>query len=190
MGRHRATVPLRPVSPIHDMGPTDAVAIVDAMAAVGVDVCLSGGWSVDALLGRQTRPHQDLDLWLPAGQFVRAVPVFAELGIDRLFPWGDERPWNFVLHDGASRRVDLHMYEPVGEGMFHYGARDGGDRLPLAALAGEGTIDGWPVRCEDPAWCVRFHTGYPPRPEDRNDVPLLCERFGIELPPAFSPHGG
>jgi lincosamide nucleotidyltransferase A/C/D/E len=41
------------------------------------------------------------------------------------------------------------------------------------------------VRCEAPAWAVRWHTGYQPRTVDRHDVPLLCERFGIRLPDAF-----
>lgn len=167
------------------MSAADALAVVETLGGAGVDVCLSGGWSVDALLGRQTRTHQDLDLWMPAVQFVLAVPALVALGIDRLFPWGDERPWNFVLHDGERRRVDLHMYELVGDGTFHYGARDGGDRLPLEALAGEGTIEGRPVRCETPEWCVRFHSDHSPRPEDLHDVPLLCERYGIDLPPGF-----
>jgi lincosamide nucleotidyltransferase A/C/D/E len=30
-----------------------------------IDVCIDGGWGVDALLGRQTRKHEDLDIAIP-----------------------------------------------------------------------------------------------------------------------------
>jgi len=155
------------------------------LAAHGVDACVGGGWAVDALLGGPTRPHGDLDLWLPAQQFELAVEAFVAAGIDRLYPWGDERPWNFVLHDGDRRRVDLHLYEPLDADRFHYGSVVDGETFPLAALAGSGMIGGAPVRCEAPEWSVRWHTGYPPRSVDHHDVTLLCERFGLELPTEF-----
>ena len=105
----------------HVMDAVDAVAILDSLEASGVDVCVGGGWAVDALLGKQTRTHSDLDLWTPATSFERAVAAFVHCGVDRLYPWGDERPWNFVLHDGARRRVDLHLYETLASGDLHYG---------------------------------------------------------------------
>ena len=41
----------------------DAAGLLDALAERGIDVRLDGGWGVDALLGRQTREHNDLDLF-------------------------------------------------------------------------------------------------------------------------------
>ena len=41
----------------------DAAELLDALAERGIDVRLDGGWGVDALLGRQTREHDDLDLF-------------------------------------------------------------------------------------------------------------------------------
>jgi lincosamide nucleotidyltransferase A/C/D/E len=32
---------------------------------------------------------------------------------------------------------------------------------------------------------VKFHTGYPLDEDDYHDVRLLCQRFGIELPPEY-----
>ena len=64
----------------------------------------------------------------------------------------------------------------------------------MDALLGEQTrehadldsaIDGTDVRCESAKWAVRWRTGYPPRPNDLHDVPLLCARFGIPLPAGF-----
>ncbi len=76
---------------------------------------------MDALVGRQTRIHSDLDLWVPAARFDRAILAFVHMEIDRLYPWGDDRPWNFVLHDGDARRLDLHLFEETPEGWLHYG---------------------------------------------------------------------
>jgi lincosamide nucleotidyltransferase A/C/D/E len=169
----------------HVMDACNAVGLLVALDASGVDVCVGGGWAVDALLGEQTRPHGDLDLWIPADSFEFAVVTFADIGIDRLYPWPGDRPWNFVLHDVARRRVDLHLYEPLSSGELHYGGVESGERYPADALRGRGTIDGRPVRCESQEWSVRWHSGYPPRPEDLHDVPPLCAKFGIELPPGF-----
>jgi lincosamide nucleotidyltransferase A/C/D/E len=167
------------------MAAEPAVRILGALGDHGVDACVGGGWAVDALLGQQTREHSDLDLWVSATD---AEPLFVALareGIDRLLPWPGDRPWNFVLHDGAELRIDLHFYEKLGEASWHYGSVAGDERFPAVALEGRGTIAGSQVRCESAVWSVRWHSDYPPRAVDRHDVPLLCERFGIELPEPF-----
>src|SRR6188472_3051977 len=76
----------------HEMSAGNAIEILDALADHDVDVCVGGGWAVDALVGRQSRVHGDLDLWVPAAHFDRAILAFVELEIDRLYPWGDDRP--------------------------------------------------------------------------------------------------
>lgn len=158
------------------------IELLGELATHDVDPCVGGGWGVDALLGEQTRPHADLDLWIPATSFEHAIVAFVHAGVERMFQWGDDRPWNFVLHDGASRRVDLHLYEPLADGMFHYGGVEPGESFPIDALSGRGLIGGRTVRCESAAWSLRWHTGYAPRLEDRHDVALLCTRFGFDLP--------
>jgi len=169
----------------HEMSAGNAIEILDALADHEVDVCVGGGWAVDALVGRQSRVHGDLDLWLPAARFDRAILAFVDLNIDRLYPWGDDRPWNFVLHDGDLRRLDLHLFEEADEGWLHYGGVRG-EQFPADALAGVGVIEGRTVRCESPGWSLRWHRGYAPRDEDRRDVELLCATFGFALPDEFT----
>ena len=41
-----------------------AWALYDLFGSHGITVWVDGGWGVDALLGRQTRPHSDLDIAL------------------------------------------------------------------------------------------------------------------------------
>ena len=38
------------------------VGIYILLNDLGVELWIDGGWSVDALLGQQTRPHKDLDI--------------------------------------------------------------------------------------------------------------------------------
>ncbi|MBV9358367.1 MAG: aminoglycoside nucleotidyltransferase [Chloroflexi bacterium] len=161
------------------------VRLLGALADHGVDICVGGGWAVDALLGRQTRLHADLDLWLEAADIEPLFVAVSQIGLDRILPCPGDRPWNFVLHDGARLRLDLHFYEPMADGRLHYGGCSRGDVFPAAALGGDGTIGGRRVRCEAPGWAVRWHTGFAPRIVDRHDVLLLCERFGLPLPDTY-----
>lgn len=169
----------------HTMPAEAAADLLDALIAGGVDVCVGGGWAVDALVGQQTREHSDLDVWLPAAHLELLIPVLGARGLDRLLPVPGDRPWNFVLHDGARRRVDLHLYERLPGGDLHYGSMTAGHRIAASALAGKGTIAGRTVPCESADWALACHTGYPPRAVDHHDVPLLCARFGLELPHGY-----
>ena len=163
----------------------DATTLMRELQDGGVDACVGGGWGVDALLSEQTRVHSDLDLWLAAPELEGLFRVFVEHGLDRIYPWPGDRPWNFVLHDGRAQRVDLHLYEVVADGRIQYGSVLDPFLMPATALAHQGVIDGFPVRCEQPHWALRFHTGYEPRQSDHDDVRRLCDRFHLELPAAY-----
>ena len=167
------------------MPPETARSVLSTLAEHGVDACLGGGWAVDALVGRQTREHSDLDLWVSAPGFEGLIVTFAEIGIDRVHPWPGDRPWNFVLHDGVSRRVDLHLYEALDEGRVHYGSLTAPFHFDVEDLSGRGEIAGLAVRCERPEFALSNHTGYPARDVDRHDVALLCDHFGLSRPADF-----
>lgn len=169
----------------HRMCAEAAIELLGALRVCGADPCVGGGWAVDALLGRQTRPHADLDLWLPAAELDPLIVALAQRGVDRLLPWGGDRPWNFVLHDGGHRRIDLHLYEALGNGRLHYGSVLTGVTFPAAHLDGSGSIGGATVRCETIAWALTCHTGYSPRVVDRQDVGLLCAAYGLDLPTEY-----
>jgi lincosamide nucleotidyltransferase A/C/D/E len=163
----------------------DVLRLLSALADARVDVCVGGGWAVDALLGEQTREHSDLDVWVASEHAHEMFVVLGSLGIDCLYPWPDDRPWNFVLHDGGRLLVDLHFIERCSDGDVHYGSALAGETFPAQALAGEGHIAGRAVRCESPEWAIRCHTGYAPRAVDRHDVALLSQRFGLPLPAEY-----
>ncbi|HEY8497537.1 MAG TPA: hypothetical protein VIK98_10975 [Limnochordales bacterium] len=162
----------------------DAIWLYDLLERAGIPVWIDGGWAVDALLGRQTREHGDLDIALEARFLDRLRDVLAEHGL-REVPKEDSRPWNFVLGNGCGLEVDVHafVFDENGDGV--YGPPENGQYYRKEALTGRGFICGRPVRCISPEWLVRFHTGYDPRQKDFHDVVALCQHFGIELPAGF-----
>lgn len=164
----------------------EARALLAAFRTHGVTPCVGGGWAVDALVGSPTRPHADLDLWSAADEAEGLFAALVGQGVDRIHPWPGDRPWNFVLHDGRSRRVDLHFYEPLGDGRLRYGPVASPFLFTDDDLSGEGEIAGLPVRCERPEFALRNHVGYDARDVDAHDVALLCRRFGLEPPEGFA----
>ncbi len=83
----------------------DVLSIVGSLTEAGIKVWLDGGWGVDALIGRQTRPHNDLDAVIQLDQADAAVALLTSLGY-----WIslDDRPTRLVLGDGKERRIDFH----------------------------------------------------------------------------------
>lgn len=52
------------------MQAADVQAVLAALDAAGVPTWLDGGWGIDALVGRQTRPHSDLDLVIALNRLI------------------------------------------------------------------------------------------------------------------------
>jgi lincosamide nucleotidyltransferase A/C/D/E len=144
-----------------------------------LEVYVDGGWAVDALLGEQTRDHDDLDIALPHSQVTALRALLAIHGF-REQSRKDTWECNFVLADEGGSRLDVHSYTVDADGNNVFG-------VPYRSehLTGRGSVGGYPVRCICPEWLVTFHTGYEPDDNDRHDVRLLCERFGIALPEQY-----
>ncbi len=145
----------------------------------GLEVCLDGGWAVDALLGRQTRSHGDLDIALPAGHVPALRAALAERGFAEI-PKDDSWEHNFVLRDGDGNEIDVHSHVIDADGR-----NAGGVPYIREQLLGRGEVLGVEVRCITPEWLVRFHSGYELDGDDWHDVSLLCERFAIPVPEEF-----
>ena len=166
----------------------DVREILDALDSAGVDSWLDGGWGVDALLGEQTRPHQDVDLVVSVGDVPTMVSVLAGHGFELVEGVPDS---NFVLRDGRDREVDVHpvRFDDRGDGVYR--REDGGDWIyPAEGFAGRGTIDGRAVKCLTPDIQMVNHTGgYEPAETDFHDMRLLHERFGTRLLPPYDKGG-
>jgi lincosamide nucleotidyltransferase A/C/D/E len=156
-----------------------AVQLLRLFHQHGLDVVVDGGWGVDALLGEQTRAHQDLDIALPHPDVPQLRALLEALGYKDV-PRPDTRECNFVMGDGLGHEVDIHSFIFDDGGKLVFGVE-----YPFDSLAGRGCIEGYEVRCITPEWMVRFHCGYKCDEDDYHDVLALCERFGIALPDEY-----
>ena len=162
-----------------EMTADEVIRIVRLLRDSGIRVHVDGGWGVDALLGKQTRPHADLDIAVPHSDVPKLRKLLAQQGY-RESPRDDAWECNFVLVDEFDHEVDVHSYTFDEQGKSVFGVP-----YPAESLTGVGVIDDCEVACISPAWMVAFHTGYEPDQNDYLDVSALCERFGIELPPEY-----
>lgn len=83
----------------------DVLDVVDALTTAGVAVWLDGGWGVDALLGEQTRAHDDLDVVIALDEAAAAQEALRKV---RFAVVEDELPTRFVMRDRDNRSVDFH----------------------------------------------------------------------------------
>jgi lincosamide nucleotidyltransferase A/C/D/E len=184
------------------MNGDQVTALLAGFAAHGLRVWVAGGWAVDAVLGRQTRPHGDLDLAVDADHQAAAIEALGRLGfvvetdwrpvrvelavdaarlpellalLDRLgfVTTVDWLPVRAELTAPDGRKVDIH---PVAFRPDGSGVQSGLDGVTFAYAADgftEGVIAGRPVPCLSVAQQLRFRAGYPPRDIDHHDIALL-----------------
>jgi lincosamide nucleotidyltransferase A/C/D/E len=156
------------------MEAAELLRVVARLDDRGVDVWVDGGWGVDALVGEQTRPHDDLDLVVARSDLPRAESALAPLGFAHASEADPGLPARLVLRAADGRQVDLHpvVFDERGNGLQELGDGTWG-AYPAAGLAGLGRIAGRPVPCLTAELQVRFHLGYERRPADRHDLALL-----------------
>jgi lincosamide nucleotidyltransferase A/C/D/E len=168
----------------------DVISLYQNFSANNIQVWLTGGWGIDALLGRQTRPHKDLDIIVLVDDVVRIRELLKHAGYTLKELWsenrqtvdseGNEVPTAFVLRDAPGREADIHALrlDEQGNGVPVW-TNDEGLIFKTSDLAGEGLIAGFPVGCLSPQMQVVRHTGYHLPEVQQRDLDLLDERFRV-----------
>ena len=162
------------------MEAAEVLRVVDALESAGVRVGVTGGWGIDALLRRETRPHGDVDLGVASDAVDGAIDALRQLGYAVVT---DDRPARVVLTSGLGQ-IDLHPIVWDADGAGVQTGLDG-ERFdyPAGSLDAEGEIAGRIVRCGTPELQVAFHSHYEPRDHDRHDMAALAAAFDVALPP-------
>jgi 2'-5' RNA ligase len=137
------------------------LTILDTLRGAGVRAWISGGWGVDALAGRQSRTHRDLDLIIEEHDRQRAMDVLGQLGFWEWYLVDSDRPLfsRIVLHDNelAGRAIDLHPLE----------------LSQMDVELNVGTIEGREVPCISPDLQLATHSNYRKRWRDRADIAIV-----------------
>ena len=155
----------------------DAIEIISYAVDNGIDIWLDGGWGVDALLGTQTRVHNDIDLFVEKINSKKFIDIIKEKGfseIEEAYTTASHTVWK----DTKGRIIDLHIFEFNEQGNLVFeGETYSGD-----VFSGIGKISNKVVKCISAENQILFHLGYEHDENDVHDVRLLCERFNIPIP--------
>ncbi|HUS42567.1 MAG TPA: hypothetical protein VMY16_07860 [Ilumatobacteraceae bacterium] len=149
----------------------DVVWLLDVMDGLGITPVLAGGWGVDALAGRQTREHRDLDVLVPESFVAPLVEALIDLSFSISTDW---LPVRVELTDErADRHIDIHPAFGDGrQGWWQHGFDGQRFESPQETLT-NGTIGGRSVRCFTAAKQLELRQGAPHRPEDLHDIAVL-----------------
>lgn len=132
------------------MSAEQARVIYQLLDQNGVRCWVMGRWGVDALLGRVTRAHKDLDLLVQISDLPRYSEIVSSHGFDRKLEWSENRAIHVgtVQFDSAfvdahrdGREIDVHVVDTDPNGavaLFHTDPWT----LPRGAVFGVGTIAG------------------------------------------------
>lgn len=159
----------------------DVLEVLALAERAGVRLWLDGGWGVDALLGRQTREHGDLDVAVEGRHRDAFLQALAAAGFARAGE-AAAKPWNFLMARPDGVVVDLHVIELDADGN---GLLAPGSVYPAASLRGRAMLGGRPVDCITAEWVVKFHDEYAGDADDRADVRAVCERYDLEIPAQY-----
>jgi len=160
------------------MSADDVLHVLVSLDAAGVRAWVDGGWGIDALVGEQTREHDDLDLVIDIAQVETAIATLATHGFSMHH---DGRPTSFVVRDPTDRRVDLHPIRMDAAGGGYQAQPDGSDfYYDPEGLSGVGHIAGQPVACLSVALQLRCHEGYELDENDHHDLRILNEWLAVQ----------
>ncbi len=167
------------------MTANEVLRIISTLNNANIPVWIDGGWGVDALIGQQTREHEDLDVVIALANVETVKDILGEQGFVVL---EDELPTRIVLKGANTQQIDFHTVTFNTEGGAIQKLQDSSVyRYKLEGLNGNGSINGHAVKCITPEEQAASHYGYEPDEKDKHDMQLLQKHFGIELTkPYFS----
>lgn len=167
----------------------DVLELYELLTRSGMRCWLGGGWGIDALLRRYTRPHHDIDIFLTVDDLPVARQLLRDRDfvLDKVWPenrWlaeGDHRDGAdqasaFVLKDARGRELDIHVLARDPEGNLVPAWQTDREFGP-DALLGEGTVCGVPIACLSAEMQIRSHAGYELPRTHREDLAHLKEHM-------------
>jgi len=158
------------------------IEILDALRSHDVRAVVDGGWGVDALVERQTRTHEDLDLVVALGDLDAIQSALHSFGYSIV---EDHLPVRFVMRDANGSQLDFHTvtFDEHGGGIQPQPG-GGSFRYPPEGFV-RGRIAGRQVACVSAPVQILCHLGYEPTSKDAHDVLLLCRLFDLAVPSSY-----
>ena len=158
----------------------DAIGLCRLFDQRSIRFWVMGGWGVDALLHRETRPHKDLDILVALGDLPALWEALTERGFALKYVWEENRwlgdkpdrwPTAFVLADAQGRELDAHVID--------FGADGAIIQLYTTPwpfpdeISARGSINGVTVACVSREAQLAMHAGYTLPDTQARDLELL-----------------
>ncbi len=161
----------------------DAVLrLVRYLTSRSIDLWIGGGWGIDALVGSQSRDHQDLDISIRAEDEPAVMTLLLDQGFTIVTDW---RPTRVALVHPEFGEVDVHPIHFEPDGSAWLPDLDGGRFVYPPTAFTTGRIDDVPVPCISADLQLTFHLGYEPGAKDRADMNTLADAGLIDLPAEY-----
>ena len=112
----------------------DVCEILEMLSEASVKVFLDGGWGVDALIGRETRTHNDIDLFVEKKDYCITISVMTGKGYREVI-MDYTTDSHTVWKDDNGRIIDMHCFEYVEDGILYDGYI-----FPSETFSGKGKI--------------------------------------------------
>ena len=163
------------------MSAEQAQTVYELLDQNGVRCWVMGGWGVDALLGRVTRTHKDLDLLVHASDLPGYAQIVQRHGFGRKLNWSENQPVEVdgVQFDSAfvdahpdGREIDVHVIDVDDAGAVVQFHKDPWP-LPPDTVSGLGTVEDMTLRCVSRDAQLAMHSSYELPDKHREDVRLL-----------------
>ena len=172
-------------SPCAEMTAHEVARLLRVLAAAGIRAWIDGGWGVDALIGKQRRRHDDLDLVVELEHVPKLQEVLRREGYahkDR------DAPLSFMVVDPLGRQVDVHpvVSDEDGDGIYQMD-HERTWTYPADGFEGVGHVAGKRVRCLTARVQMLVHSGYELGQKDHDEIAILHERFGVAPPSGYAP---
>lgn len=162
-----------------------ADVVIDVLTTITdrrIDTWIGGGWGIDALVGTQTREHDDLDLLIRGDDEVAVRSLLNSRGFEIVTDW---RPTRVALRHPDLGEIDVHAIQFRDDGSAWLPGLDcTAFEYPANAFT-TGIIEGHRVNCITAQQQLAFHLGYQPKPKDRADMDTLADAGLIALTRAY-----
>lgn len=143
--------------------------ILDLFESLCVTNWLDGGWGVDALYGRETREHRDIDINFDAAKTGVVLKALKDLG------YVLETDWLPVRAEFTHSRygyLDIHPFD-IGEQSVKQANPEGGFWEFPSEYFGKAVFEGRTIPCISLEGQKAFHSGYELKEKDLHDIEIL-----------------
>jgi lincosamide nucleotidyltransferase A/C/D/E len=170
---------------IRNMTSTEVINLYEKLEGLEIKIWIDGGWAVDALLGEQTRAHEDLDVAIERKNLPKLREYLEAQGYKEIERDADKK-WDLVMGDEQGYEIEVHAFEFNSDGQVV--EEKCWDGYSADSLAGTGVIDGQAVRCVSLDHLFKTKRNF--KESDAKDIAALCQKFGVEYPEKYKQKPG